>query len=211
MATKETYVESVTGPATYETVWTMTASDVVSVSAAKQWTTFAIEVKGSNNAVSWICQDPQENVFIALFEKYGVYISSEKVLPDGIVLKTFTRFPIELGNAYDWTGSDLVSDKQSTCQPGSVKLSNKSEEAWTLGMTMPELNTNVQQPICADVFLPNQSAEYTPQLTISAKVGWVDKVGSVINDIGSDAWARFDLTSVLSTFKFDALTSKWTV
>ena len=104
----------------------MTASDVVSVNA--EWTTFAIEVKGSNNAVSWICQDPQENVAIILFKRYGVYISSETDLPDGTAPKTFTRFLIELGNAYVWTGSDLVSDKQSTCQPGSVKLSNKSEK-----------------------------------------------------------------------------------
>lgn len=196
----------------YETIWTMSADDVEAVSRAEQWTTFAFEVSGSNHTVAWLCQVPLQVISLRLDEVYGMYVCMEKDLAhDGTIPKVVSTYPVELGNAYLWNGNELLPDEVSTCDRESVKLTNANEQAWTFGLTKLCPMTNQQQPICADVFLPGQPAEYTPQHTIFAKVGWQDRVRSIIKDLGSGAWARFELTSLDSSFCFNSHSTKWSI
>lgn len=217
MATKKAKTPSLAAnqdgdvPITFETLWEMTEHDVETVTKADQWTTFAIEVTGSHNVVAWICQPPEQVISLALDQTYGVYASLETEFADGTVLTSISRYPAELGTAYEWSGNGLVIDKDATCDRSSVKLTNNSNQAWTLGLTKYDPVSGKQQPICADVFLPGQPAEFTPVPVILAKVGWEDKVGAIVKDLGSGAWARLELTSLENTFHFDAHHTKWSV
>jgi len=194
---------------TYETTWNMEQADVNIVTKAKQWNSFALQVDGSGNPVTWIQQDPEQVISISLVENYGAFVTSETDLSDGTILKTVSRYPIELGTAYSWTGSDMVPDKTATCPKSSVKFVNNSSQAWTFGMTKFDPVTKKQQPICCDVVLRKEPVTYTPILTMYAKVGRNYTTASIIADIGD--WAQLSITNPESTFNFDKNHSRWTL
>lgn len=98
-------------------------------------------------------------------------------------------------------------DTFSTCDTGSVKLSNHSNQAWIFGLTKLDPKTKTQQPICADMVLQRQPVLYTPVLTMYAKVGRNYKTYSIVNDI--DSWTRFEIARVNSTYQYDCDTSAW--
>lgn len=187
----------------------MAQPEVNLVTKAKQWNSFALQVDGSNNPVTWIHQDAEQIINITLIEHYGAFVSSEVDLADGTILRTVSRYPAELGTAYSWTGSDLVVDKSTKCDRNSVKFTNNSAQAWTFGMTKYDPVSKKQQPICCDVVLRKEPVTYTPQLTIYAKVGRDYRTASIIADIGD--WAKLPITGVESTFNFDKNHTKWTI
>ncbi len=194
---------------TYVTTWTMPQDDVNLVSSAGQWNSWALQVDGSNNPVTWVSQTPMQVISITMVEEYGAFISSETDFPDGTVLKSISRYPVKLGSAYSWTGSNLIIDTFNDCDKSSVKLTNNSSGAWTFGLTKLDPKTKQQQPICADMVLQKQPVTYTPILTMYAKVGRTYKTSSIIADIGS--WAKFQITSVDADFIFNHDSTQWAV
>lgn len=193
---------------TYETTWSMPQAEVNRVTSAKQWNSFALQVDGSGNPVTWIHKDPDQIINISLQEDYGAFVSSETDLPDGTILKVVSRYPIELGSAYSWNGSDMVPDMTATCEKSSVRLVNNSSQAWTFGMTKLDPVSQKYQPICCDLVLQKEPVTYTPQLTIYAKVGRYYRTSSIVADIGD--WTELPITGLESSFHFDVDNSKWT-
>jgi len=194
---------------TYTTTWKMPQSEVNVISKAKQWNSWALQVDGSNNPVTWIQQTPWQEIDISLIEDYGAFICMEEDFADGTVLKSISRYDIDLGTAYVWNGSDMVVDRTATCDRSSVKMTNNSGQAWTFGMTKFDPKTKMQQPICCDIVLQAQPVTYTPILTMYAKVGRNYTTSSIIADIGS--WTKFEITDINSTFSFDEVSSRWSV
>lgn len=196
------------------TTWTMLPSDVDAVTKLKEWTTFAFEVGGSQNAVAWLCKQPAPTIEIDLAAGYGVYVSSEEGYPGDTVLSTISRFSVELGTAYKWDGHDLTPDHFATCDKGTVKMTNKDEDStkmWTFGMTQQDPDTQVAQPICCDSALYGEPTVYTPPMGIAAKVGGDDKAGAVIKDFSADDWAKLVITGSKTSFTYDATQKKWAV
>lgn len=194
---------------TYTTTWKMTQSEVNAITKARQWNSWALQVDGSNNPITWIQQTPWQEIDISLVEDYGAFVSTEEYFIDGAVLKSISRYPVDLGTAYVWNGSDMVVDKDSTCDRSSVKIINNSGQAMTFGMTKFDPKTKMQQPICCDIVLQGQPVTYTPIPTMYVKVGRNHLASSVIADIGS--WTKFEITDLDSTFRFDEATSSWSL
>lgn len=192
---------------TYNTTWKMAQADVNTITKAKQWNSWALQVDGSNNPITWITQTAWQEIDISLVEDYGAFICMEEDFEDGTILKAISRYPVDLGTAYVWDGSDLLPDKLTTCDRSSVKMTNKSGQAWTFGLTKLDPKTKLQQPICCDLVLQAQPVTYTPILTMYAKVGRNYTTSSIIADIGS--WTKFEITSVNSTFNFNEDSSRW--
>lgn len=186
----------------------MPQSAVNVITKAGQWNSWALQVDGSNNPVTWIQQSPWQTIDISLVDDFGAFVSPNLDFEDGSVFnKSISRYPIELGTAYLWTGSDIVKDNFATCDANSVKITNKSGQDLSIGLTKYDFTTKRQQPICVDLVLANQPVTYTPILTIFAKVGRNYRASSVIGDVGN--WTKFEITDVNSTFLFDETSSTW--
>ncbi len=194
---------------TYNTKWLMDQESVNTITGAKQFNSFALQVNGSGNYVTWIEQIPGQEIDISLEEHYGAFVTSEKDFSDGTVLKAISRYSIVLGKCYSWTGTDMVIDITNTCAANSVMLTNNSSIETTFGLTKLDPTTNTMQPICADSILLDQPVTYTPILTMYAKVGNEYKTSSIIAVIGK--WAQFEITELNTTFTYDPLHSQWTM
>ena len=194
---------------TYNTTWLMDQASVNTITSAKQFNSFALQVDGTGNYVTWIEHIPGQEIDISLVEHYGAFVTSESDFSDGTVLKAISRYDILLGTCYSWTGTDMVVDKTNTCDANSVMLTNNSGAQATFDLTKLDPATATKQPICADIILVDQPVTYTPILTMYAKVGNHYKTSSIIATIGK--WAQFEITELNTTFTYDPNHSQWTM
>ncbi len=188
----------------------MRQEDVELISAAGQWNSWAIDVDGSGNCVTWLHQRVWQEINISLQDGIGAYVCEQTDLTEGTFIQAISNYPVVLGGCYSWTGNDLVKDiSGADCDPDTVMITNNSNRPWTFGLTKQNPITKVHMPICADLVLQKQPVRYTPQRSIFARVGRSYKTASIITDIGS--WSRLDITKKESNFIFDRDITEWVV
>ena len=187
---------------TFTTKWTMSQEDIELVSAAGQWNSWAIQVDGSGNCVTWMQQRVWQEINISLVDGIGVYVCEQTDLSEGTQIRAISNYPVVIGGCYSWTGNNLVKDVSgSDCDPDTIMITNNSTRPWIFGLTKQNPQTKVHMPICADLVLQKQPVLYTPLLAVFAKVGRQYKTSSIITDIGS--WARLDIKTKESDFVFN--------
>ena len=197
-------------PRTYSTKWIMSQEDIELVSTAGQWNSWALQVNGTGNYVTWMQQRVWQEININIVQEYGVYVSDQTHLTEGTQIHAISNYPIVIGGCYSWTGNNLVKDVSgSDCDPDSIMITNNSTQPWTVGLTKLDPTTNINRPLCADILLQKQPVVYTPLLTVFAKVGRFHKTSSLITDIGS--WAELEINKLESEFYFNRDSSQWTV
>jgi len=220
----------------YTTTWTMTEADIAKVVAAGEWNSWAFQVnvsgagrKPTSTAVTWMKQAPLPTValIVDLDKDFGAFLSGKIKFEDGDIvdptlpfvpkgdsLTTFSRFNVNIGSCYKWTGSDLVKDTTQKCDQGSVKITNASTDPMTTGLTkLPTPTDTIKRPICADKLFaappvkPDQNAiVYTPTAFLSTTTGKKYSGSSIVQDASS--WTTFDLSKG-TNFKYNATTGGW--
>lgn len=217
----------------YKTTWKMTTDDVAKAVAAGDWTSYAIKVdvagagRTATTVVTWIKQPPQPLVELTLDtdQDFGAYITGKIKYKDGELVdpdapnwakqsdfNTFSRFNVNIGSSYKWTGSDLVKDV-APCDKNSVKITNTSKDTLTTGLAKLPPGDTKKRPICADKVYaappvkPEQNVVvYTPAATLYTKVGQTYSNCAVVQDVSS--WNAFDLTKG-TNFTYDPANKVW--
>ena len=220
----------------YTTTWTMTDADIASTIAAGEWNSWAFQVgvsgagrKSTSTAVTWTTQPPLPSVLliIDLDKDFGAFLSNKikfedadvvdptiPTVPKGDSLTTFSRFDINIGSCYKWTGNDLVKDTTQMCDKGSVKITNASTDPMTTGLTKLPLPTDsTKRPICADKLfgappakLDQNAIIYTPSAVLATTTGKKYSGSSIVQDASS--WSTFDLTKG-TKFAYNLATKGW--
>jgi len=197
--------------ATLNTKWVLTQDDVNTIVKDNAKISFSLLVKGSTDSkpVTWLQLSPWQETDIALTATYGVFLSSKTPMAD-TVISTMSRFNVQLGTCYTWTGSDLKVDRLSTCGAGTVKMTNGDDKTWTFGLTKldPKNKDLLAKPINAQSVLAGVAAGFTPVPTVLVKVG-ADAAGTVIGEKDVELWQQFKVLDLNTTFNFDSTTKQW--
>jgi len=194
---------------TYNLTFTMTDAAVAHRKSIGQYNSWALQVDGASNMVTWFKRDPVQSVVFDIPVEYGIYYTNATSLTDGTKITAGSKRAASLGKAYDWDGAQFNEVGQAP-DSYSIQITNRVADDGTFGLTKKDPTSppgSQDQPICADILTRDQPGQYTPKFTIYVQMGKKYETSSVIANIG--VMNKFVLTSTKTSYIFDDSGPGW--
>ncbi|EGG14369.1 hypothetical protein DFA_12141 [Cavenderia fasciculata] len=172
----------------YSLKFNFTQAGLAAIASAQERVCVVKSVNGQVSNVVWVTFKPFLNNTLEWQEVYGLYSSSTQIQNGATISRLSNlkgaskthQYPFNKAGFFDQANSVVVK---------SYGLVNNYGESLTFGLTQTALVNGVQVDgeLNATTVLNNQSAEYTPIVTLSVYVAASLNNGSVISDITSQA------------------------
>ncbi|EGG20552.1 hypothetical protein DFA_00413 [Cavenderia fasciculata] len=145
-------------------------------------------VNGQVSNVVWVTFKPFLTNSLDWKEEYGIYASNTQIQNGATISRISTLKSASKTHQYPFNSAGFF-DQANGVSVKSYGLVNNYGESLTFGLTQSALINGVQvvSELNATTVLNNQSAEYTPIVTLSVYVAASFNNGSVISDISGQS------------------------
>ncbi|EGG17004.1 hypothetical protein DFA_07985 [Cavenderia fasciculata] len=165
-----------------------TQAGLAAIASAQEKVCVVKSVNGQVSNVVWVTFKPFAQNQISWKEEYGLYASSTQIQNGATISRLSTLKAAAKGHQYPFNSSGFF-DQADSVSVTSYGLVNNYGEPLTFGLTQSALINGVQvdSELNATTVLGNQTAEYTPIVTLSVFVQSQQNNGSVISSITSQS------------------------
>ncbi|EGG13645.1 hypothetical protein DFA_11406 [Cavenderia fasciculata] len=172
----------------YELKFAFTQAGLAALASAQEKVCVVKSVNGKVSNVVWVTFKPFLNNQLSWQETYGLYSSSSQIQNGATINRLSTLKNAAKGHQYPFNSSGFFDQANSVSVKG-YGIVNNYGESLTFGLTQTALVNGVQvdSELNATTVLGNQSAEYTPIVTLSVYVASQQNNGSVISSITSQS------------------------
>ncbi|EGG25292.1 hypothetical protein DFA_03541 [Cavenderia fasciculata] len=172
----------------YSLQFSFTQAGLAALASSQEKVCVVKSVNGKVSNVVWVTFKPFLNNTLQWQELYGLYASNTQIQNGATISRISTLKSVSKTHQYPFNNAGFFDQANGTSVK-SYGLVNNYGEPLTFGLTQTAVinGKEVDSELNATTVLNNQSAEYTPIVTLSVYVAASFNNGSVISDISGQA------------------------